>query len=83
MYILSPHFLASYWSAGFGTFLQVSALASQWLEDCANLRQLREKTTNVAPTTLSAIQAISQSTFINAKSLERLNNFKKCPRPLI
>jgi hypothetical protein len=24
------------WSAGFGTFLQVSALASHWLEDCAN-----------------------------------------------
>jgi hypothetical protein len=25
-----------YWSAGFGTFLQVSALASYWLGDCAN-----------------------------------------------
>jgi hypothetical protein len=29
-------FLASYWSKGFGRFLQVSALASHWLEDCAN-----------------------------------------------
>jgi hypothetical protein len=28
-------FLASYWSAGFGTFRQVSALASYWLGDCA------------------------------------------------
>jgi hypothetical protein len=29
-------FVASYWSAGFGTYLQVSALASHWLEHCAN-----------------------------------------------
>jgi hypothetical protein len=29
-------FLACYLSAGFGTFLQVSALASHWLENCAN-----------------------------------------------
>jgi hypothetical protein len=29
-------FLAFYWSAGFRRFLQVSALASHWLEDCAN-----------------------------------------------
>ncbi len=29
-------FLAFYWPAGFGRFLQVSALASHWLEDCAN-----------------------------------------------
>jgi hypothetical protein len=29
-------FLASYWSAGYGRFLQVSALASHWLADCAN-----------------------------------------------
>ncbi len=34
--VLSPGFLASYWSPGFGTFLQVSALASHWMEDCAN-----------------------------------------------
>jgi hypothetical protein len=34
--VLSPGFLTSYWSAGFGTFPQVSALASHWLEDCEN-----------------------------------------------
>jgi hypothetical protein len=34
--VLIPGFLASYWSAKFGTFLQVSALASHWQEDCAN-----------------------------------------------
>jgi hypothetical protein len=34
--VLSPGFLASYWSAGFGRFLQVSAHASHWLDDCAN-----------------------------------------------
>jgi len=28
--------LASYWSAGFGTFLQALALASHWLEDFAS-----------------------------------------------
>jgi hypothetical protein len=40
---LSPGFLAFYWSAGFGTFLQVSALASHWLEDCANFTPMLEK----------------------------------------
>ncbi len=34
-------FVASYWSAGFGTFLQVSALASHWLEVVLILRQRR------------------------------------------
>jgi hypothetical protein len=29
-------FFASFWSAGFETFFQVSTLASHWLEDCAN-----------------------------------------------
>ncbi len=43
MLALSPGFLASYWSAGFGTFLQVSALASNWLEDCANCTPTPEK----------------------------------------
>ncbi len=28
--------VSSFWSAEFETFLQVSALASHWLEDCAN-----------------------------------------------
>jgi hypothetical protein len=58
-------FLAFYWSVGFGTFLQVSAIASHWLEDCANFTPMPEETTNTAPTTISAIQAASQSTFIN------------------
>jgi hypothetical protein len=58
-------FLASYWSAGIGTFLQVPALASHWLEDCENFTPRRRITTNTAPTTLSAIQASSQTTFIN------------------
>jgi hypothetical protein len=30
-----------------------------------NVRQRRRKTTNTAPTTLSAMQAASQSTFLN------------------
>jgi hypothetical protein len=30
---------ASYWSAGFGTFLQALALASHWLEDFASYRR--------------------------------------------
>jgi hypothetical protein len=41
--VLSPGILASYWSAGFGTFLQVSALASRWLEDCANFTPTSEE----------------------------------------
>jgi hypothetical protein len=44
-------FPAFYWSAGFGTFLQVSALASYWLDDFI-LRQRRRKMTNIAPTNL-------------------------------
>jgi hypothetical protein len=51
VYVLSPGFLDSCWSAGFGTFLQVSTLASHWLEDCANVRQRWRKMTNTAPTT--------------------------------
>jgi hypothetical protein len=46
-----------------GVYLvQVSALASHWLEDCANFAATPEETTNTAPTTLNAIK----STFINA-----------------
>jgi hypothetical protein len=41
--VLSPGFLDSYWSAGFGTFLQVSDLASHWLKDCANCTPTPEK----------------------------------------
>jgi hypothetical protein len=31
---VSGVFDASYWSAGFGTFFQVSPHASRWQEDC-------------------------------------------------
>ena len=41
--VLRSPFLASYWSAGFGRFLQVSALASHWLEDCANFTPTPEE----------------------------------------
>ncbi len=53
-------------SAGFGTFLQVSVLASNWLEYCANFTPTPEEneTTNTAPTALSAIQETSQSTLV-------------------
>jgi hypothetical protein len=40
--------LLFYWSAGFGTFLQVPALASHWLEDCANFTPTLEETTTTA-----------------------------------
>ncbi len=36
-------FFASYWSAGFGTILQVSVLASPCLEDCANFTPTPEE----------------------------------------
>jgi hypothetical protein len=49
--LLKP--LAFYWSAGFGTFLQVSALASHWLEDFANFTPTPEENAITAPTTLS------------------------------
>ncbi len=55
---------ASYLSAGFGKLPQVSALASRRIAQI--LRQRWRKTTNAAPTTLSAIQAASQSSLINA-----------------
>jgi hypothetical protein len=56
----------SYWSVEFlGHFLQVSALASHWLEDCANFTPTPEVNDKTVPFTLSAIQAVSQSTFIN------------------
>jgi hypothetical protein len=42
--VFSQGFLAYYWSAGFGTFLQISALASHWLEDCANCTPTPEET---------------------------------------
>jgi hypothetical protein len=67
VYLLSLVFLASYWSAGFGTFLQISAIAPIGWRIVQILRQCRRKTTNAAPTTLSAIQAASQSNIINTQ----------------
>ncbi len=61
--VLGPGFLASYWLTGI--FLQVSVLATYWLEDCANFTPTLEENTNAAPTTLGAMQAESQSIFIN------------------
>jgi hypothetical protein len=43
MFAACPGFLGSYWSAGFGTFLQVSALASYWLEECAKCSSTPEE----------------------------------------
>ena len=40
---LSQSFLASYWSARFWILLQVSALASHWLEECANFTPMLEE----------------------------------------
>jgi hypothetical protein len=65
--VLSPGFLAFYWSAGFGTFLQVSALASHWLEDCTNFTPTPGENDQYSANYSSAIQAASQSTFINAQ----------------
>jgi hypothetical protein len=42
-HVLNQGFLASYWSAGLGRFLQVSGLASHWLEDCANFTPMPEE----------------------------------------
>jgi hypothetical protein len=36
-------FLVSYWSEGFGTFLQVSALVSHWLKDYVNFSPTLEE----------------------------------------
>jgi hypothetical protein len=41
--VLSPDFPAFNWSSGFGIFLPVSALASHWLEDCANFTPTPEE----------------------------------------
>jgi hypothetical protein len=64
VYKLNAGFLASYWSAGFGRFLPVSAIAYHWLEDCANLNFTPTPEEN-APTTLTAIQASRQCSYIN------------------
>jgi hypothetical protein len=43
---VNPGFLASYWSAGFGRFFQVSALDSHLLEGCANFTPTLEENDN-------------------------------------
>ncbi len=43
MFVACPGLLDFYWSAGFGTFLEVSALASHLLEDCVNFMSMPEK----------------------------------------
>jgi hypothetical protein len=60
---ISPGFLASYLSAGFGAYLQVSALASHWLEDCANFTPTPEKNDQYSANHRGAIQATSQSLY--------------------
>jgi hypothetical protein len=50
-----------------GAFLQVSALASHWPEDFANFTPTSEGNDQYSANHLSAIQAASQSTFINEK----------------
>jgi hypothetical protein len=49
----------------FGRFLLASALASHWLEDCANFMATLEENEKYSANIFSAIQASSQSTFIN------------------
>jgi hypothetical protein len=65
---LSQGVLVSYRSAGFGTFLQISALVVPigW-STVQIVRQRRKKLANTALTTPCAKQAASQSTFINEK----------------
>ncbi len=53
--------------AGLGTLFQVSALSANFLEDCANFTTEERGLYSTMPTTLSVIQAASQSTFINAQ----------------
>jgi hypothetical protein len=45
-------FLASYWSAGFGTFLQAPALAYHWLGDFSDGTPMAGKLTKNTPLTL-------------------------------
>jgi hypothetical protein len=56
------YFLASYWSAGFETFLQAPTLASYWLEDFPVVCQQKVKYQYNANHSMSL--AASQSAFI-------------------
>jgi hypothetical protein len=66
---LGPDFLAFYWSAGFGTILQVLALASHWLKDYANFTQTPEE--NDQYSVNDSYSAIHQQ----ANPLLSINNF--------
>ncbi len=63
--IRQAHFsmlLSSYWSAGFGPFLQAPIIASHWLEDFRTVRQRQRKVTNLAPPTFSdALAGLQQA----------------------
>jgi hypothetical protein len=66
--VLSSGFLASFWSTiGLVDFFRYRPLLPIGWRIVQILRQRRRKTTNSAPTTLSAIQAASQSTFVNTQ----------------
>jgi hypothetical protein len=61
---------------GLGHYFRCRPCFPHRLNDCANLCQRRRKTTNKAPTTLSAIQASSQSTYSNEHLLVIIRNDK-------
>ncbi len=63
--VCSPGFLPFYWSAGFETFLQVAAIASHWLEDCA-MCKFYTGGNQYSANHSSAMKVACQSTFINA-----------------
>jgi hypothetical protein len=58
--VICKLFLSSYWSAGFGTFLQAPALLSNWLEDFDECTPMAGKLTNETPITLSEAPAAGQ-----------------------
>jgi hypothetical protein len=64
--LLNPGFLASYWSAGFGGFLQSLILIGWRIVQI--LRQRRWKTTNTSQITLSAIQPWQANPLLSMKN---------------
>ncbi len=81
--ILCPGFLTPYWSAAFGTFLKVSALASHWLEDCANFANFYANAGGNWQIQHDPlwVQYRQQANPL-IKSFERNFFYKKSPRPL-
>ncbi len=51
----------------FGTFLQVLALASHWLEDCANCTPMAQENDQYSADRSKCNTTASQFTFINAQ----------------